>query len=65
MATGRDDRHMQGMDEKPAKDLTIEELSTNLKIRRPTLYQPDREGKIPSQKIVRLWVLAAILFIAI
>ena len=41
IATGRDDRHGQGMDEKPAKVLTIEELSTYLRIQRPTLYQLD------------------------
>ena len=65
LATGRDDRHGQGMDEKPAKVLTIEELSTYLSIQRPTLYQLDRHGKIPSKKIFRLWVSAAILFIAV
>ena len=53
------------MDEKPAKVLTIEELSNSLKIRRPTLYGPDREDKIPSQKIARLGMSVAMFFIAI
>ena len=35
--------------------LTIEELSTYLKIPKSTLYKLVREGKIPSQKIGRHW----------
>ena len=65
IATGRDDRYGQDMVEKPAKVLTIEELSAYLRIQRPTLYQLDREGKIPSKTFFRLWVSAAILFIAV
>ncbi|MBC2732791.1 MAG: helix-turn-helix domain-containing protein [Desulfobacteraceae bacterium] len=42
------------MDE-PGHVLTIEELSTYLKIPRSTLYKLVREGKIPSQKIGRHW----------
>jgi len=43
------------MDDKPGDILTIEELSTYLKIPRSTLYKLVREGKIPSQKIGRHW----------
>ena len=43
------------MDEKPGDVLTIEELSTYLKIPRSTLYKLVREGKIPSQKVGRHW----------
>ena len=42
------------MDE-PGHVMTIEELSTYLKIPRSTLYKLVREGKIPSQKIGRHW----------
>ena len=35
--------------------LTIEELSSYLKIPKSTLYKLVREGKIPSQKIGRHW----------
>ncbi len=43
------------MDEKPGDVLTIEELSTYLKIPRSTLYKLVREGRIPSQKVGRHW----------
>lgn len=35
--------------------LTIDELSTYLKIPKSTLYKLVREGKIPSQKVGRHW----------
>lgn len=35
--------------------LTIEELSTYLKIPESTLYKIVREGKIPSKKVGRHW----------
>jgi len=35
--------------------LTIEELSTYLKISKSTLYKIVREGKVPSQKVGRHW----------
>lgn len=35
--------------------LTIDELSTYLKISKSTLYKLVREGKIPSQKVGRHW----------
>jgi excisionase family DNA binding protein len=35
--------------------LTIEELSSYLKIPKSTLYKLVREGKIPSQKVGRHW----------
>ena len=43
------------MDEKLNDVLTIEELTTYLKIPKSTLYKLVREGKIPSQKIGRHW----------
>ena len=43
------------MDEKPGDVLTIDELSSYLKIPRSTLYKLVREGKIPSQKVGRHW----------
>jgi len=43
------------MDEKPGDVLTIEELSTYLKIPKSTLYKLVREGKIPCQKVGRHW----------
>ena len=43
------------MDEKPSDVLTIEELSSYLKIPRSTLYKLVREGKVPSQKVGRHW----------
>ncbi len=43
------------MDEKNSDVLTIDELSTYLKIPRSTLYKLVREGKIPSQKVGRHW----------
>lgn len=43
------------MDEKQHDVLTIDELSTYLKISKSTLYKLVREGKIPSQKIGRHW----------
>jgi excisionase family DNA binding protein len=43
------------MDEKQNDVLTIDELSTYLKISKSTLYKLVREGKIPSQKIGRHW----------
>lgn len=43
------------MDKKPGDVLTIEELSTYLKISKSTLYKLVREGNIPSQKIGRHW----------
>ena len=43
------------MDEKPRDVLTIEELSTYLRIPRSTLYKLVREGKVPSQKVGRHW----------
>ena len=43
------------MDEKPSDVLTIDELSSYLKIPRSTLYKVVREGNIPSQKVGRHW----------
>ena len=43
------------MDERSIDVLTIDELSTYLKIPKSTLYKLVREGKIPSQKIGRHW----------
>jgi len=43
------------MDEKPGDILTIDELSTYLKIPKSTLYKLVREGKVPCQKIGRHW----------
>ena len=43
------------MDEKLGDVLTIEELSTYLKISKSTLYKLVREGRIPCQKIGRHW----------
>ena len=43
------------MYEKPGEVLTIEELSTYLKIPKSTLYKIVREGKVPCQKIGRHW----------
>ncbi|HEB74922.1 MAG TPA: DNA-binding protein [Nitrospirae bacterium] len=43
------------MDEKPGAVLTIDELSTYLKIPKSTLYKLVREGKVPCQKIGRHW----------
>ena len=43
------------MDENPRDVLTIEELSTYLKIPKSTLYKVVREGRIPCQKIGRHW----------
>ncbi len=43
------------MDDNPGDVLTIEDLSSYLKIPRSTLYKLVREGKIPSQKIGRHW----------
>ena len=39
----------------PDDVLTIDELSTYLKIAKSTLYKLAREGKLPSQKIGRHW----------
>jgi excisionase family DNA binding protein len=43
------------MDEKPGDVLTIEELSTCLKIPKSTLYALVREDKVPCQKIGCHW----------
>jgi excisionase family DNA binding protein len=43
------------MDDNMGDVLTIEELSTYLKISKSTLYKIVREGKIPSQKVGRHW----------
>jgi excisionase family DNA binding protein len=43
------------MTETPNDILTIEELSTYLKISKSTLYKLVREGKIPSHKVGRHW----------
>ena len=43
------------MHENPGEVLTIEELSTYLKIPKSTLYKIVREGKVPCQKIGRHW----------
>ena len=43
------------MDESPGDVLTIEELSTYLKISKSSLYKIVREGKIPAQKVGRHW----------
>jgi len=43
------------MDERLGDVLTIEELSTYLKIPKSTLYKLVREGKVPCQKIGRHW----------
>jgi len=43
------------MDEKLGAVMTIEELSTYLKIPKSTLYKLVREGKVPSQKVGRHW----------
>lgn len=41
------------MEDKSDTVLTIEELSSYLKIPKSTLYKVVREGKIPSQKVGR------------
>ena len=43
------------MEEKAVHVLTIEELSTYLRIPKSTLYKLVREGKVPCQKIGRHW----------
>ena len=43
------------MDQQPGDVLTIDELSSYLKIPKSTLYKLVREGKIPCQKIGRHW----------
>ena len=43
------------MDNNPSDVLTIDDLSTYLKISKSTLYKLVREGKIPSQKVGRHW----------
>jgi len=43
------------MDERLGAVLTIDELSTYLKIPKSTLYKLVREGKVPCQKIGRHW----------
>lgn len=43
------------MVEKIDEVLTIEELSSFLKIPKSTIYKLVREGKIPSQKVGRHW----------
>ncbi|MDA8239279.1 MAG: helix-turn-helix domain-containing protein [Nitrospiraceae bacterium] len=43
------------MDEKSIDVLTIDELSTYLKIPKSTLYKLVREGKVPCQKVGRHW----------
>jgi excisionase family DNA binding protein len=43
------------MDNEPSDVLTIEELSSYLKISKSTLYKLVREGKIPCQKVGRHW----------
>ncbi|RME58004.1 MAG: DNA-binding protein [Caldilineae bacterium] len=43
------------MNEKPGDVLTIDELSSYLKIPKSTLYKLVREGKIPCRKIGRHW----------
>ncbi len=43
------------MEAEPGGVLTIEELSTYLKIPKSTLYKLVRDGKIPSQKVGRHW----------
>ena len=43
------------MEKNPSSVLTIEELSTYLKISKSTLYKLVREGRIPSQKVGRHW----------
>jgi excisionase family DNA binding protein len=43
------------MDENTGDILTIEELSSYLKIPKSTLYKIVREGKVPSQKVGRHW----------
>jgi len=43
------------MDERLGAVLTIDELSSYLKIPKSTLYKLVREGKVPCQKIGRHW----------
>jgi len=43
------------MDKQPSDVLTIDDLSSYLKITKSTLYKLVREGKIPCQKIGRHW----------
>ena len=43
------------MDQQPGDVLTIDDLSSYLKIPKSTLYKLVREGKIPCQKIGRHW----------
>lgn len=43
------------MDANTGDVLTMEELSTYLKIPKSTLYKIVREGKVPSQKVGRHW----------
>ena len=39
----------------PGAVLTIEDLSSYLKVPKSTLYKLVREGKVPSQKVGRHW----------
>ena len=43
------------MDERKDEILTIDELSSYLKISKSTLYKLAREGKVPRQKVGRHW----------
>jgi len=43
------------MDERKDQILTIDELSSYLKISKSTLYKLAREGKVPRQKVGRHW----------
>ncbi|MFC1601259.1 helix-turn-helix domain-containing protein [Candidatus Sumerlaeota bacterium] len=43
------------MDQKPHAVLTIDDLSSYLKIPKSTLYKLAREGRVPCQKIGRHW----------
>jgi len=40
---------------RPGEILTLEELSSYLKIPKSTIYKLVREGKIPAQKVGRHW----------
>ncbi len=43
------------MGDEPGQVLTIDELSTYLKIPKSTVYKLAQEGKVPCQKVGRHW----------
>lgn len=43
------------MPSKPEQVMTIDELSTYLKVAKSTLYKLAQEGKVPGQKVGKHW----------